>query len=507
MPRSPSDRRSTEFAMKASIFSGIKQSLSSLEQWYYQTPERSLNKAYAAALKIKEIEDEHFGGQKISPGFGHSKSVFAYFESELRRYLKVAQVRMAEFRACNRIIDTTKATPTDSPLNNGGSTYGSSTRNLSTAEVNQPVDTYTITARPYDSEEAVSFDNPVQGLLERLQFIDGILTRYDAQPPANPLGLMRSPDPFNPFLAKSSAPQPKSVADSRIKGNGDAGSLYRMENQDNLSSNESKVEGSSFVPRSIIRTANQFKRELDPNQEMEEEMLNDFRLSKARTRIALRFLMLLIIVPLLTQQISKNFLIAPVIDHFKVTEKIEIAINSEVEERIFRELNQFEQRLKFQNLIAEAPVFSADQVEARLKNRAKELSLEYRWELSEPIKNIVADGFGLIAFTVLVFTGQRQIAALKSLMDEVIYGLSDSAKAFIIILFTDVFVGFHSPHGWTVVMHNILQHFGLPRNEDFVDMFISTFPVMLDAVFKYWIFRYLNQVSPSAVATYKNMNE
>jgi hypothetical protein len=26
-------------------------------------------------------------------------------------------------------------------------------------------------------------------------------------------------------------------------------------------------------------------------------------------------------------------------------------------------------------------------------------------------------------------------------------------------------------------------------------------------VIKYWIFRYLNRISPSAVATYRNMNE
>jgi hypothetical protein len=58
-----------------------------------------------------------------------------------------------------------------------------------------------------------------------------------------------------------------------------------------------------------------------------------------------------------------------------------------------------------------------------------------------------------------------------------------------------------------VVMRNVLEHFGLPRNDEFIDMFIATFPVMLDTVFKYWIFRYLNQVSPSAVATYRNMNE
>jgi hypothetical protein len=92
-------------------------------------------------------------------------------------------------------------------------------------------------------------------------------------------------------------------------------------------------------------------------------------------------------------------------------------------------------------------------------------------------------------------------------MDDVIYGLSDSAKAFVIILFTDVFVGFHSPHGWEVILEGVSRHLGLPENRQFIFLFIATFPVILDTVFKYWIFRYLNRSSPSAVATYKNMNE
>jgi lipoprotein signal peptidase len=52
-----------------------------------------------------------------------------------------------------------------------------------------------------------------------------------------------------------------------------------------------------------------------------------------------------------------------------------------------------------------------------------------------------------------------------------------------------------------------LRHFGLPESRDFIFLFISTFPVILDTIFKYWIFRYLNKVSPSAVATYHSMNE
>jgi hypothetical protein len=112
-----------------------------------------------------------------------------------------------------------------------------------------------------------------------------------------------------------------------------------------------------------------------------------------------------------------------------------------------------------------------------------------------------------MTFAYLILTGGRQISVLKSFVNELIYGLSDTAKAFLIILFTDIFVGFHSTHGWEVVLENGLRHFGLPENRDLIFLFIATFPVVLDTVFKYWIFRYLNQVSPSAVATYHDMNE
>ena len=70
-----------------------------------------------------------------------------------------------------------------------------------------------------------------------------------------------------------------------------------------------------------------------------------------------------------------------------------------------------------------------------------------------------------------------------------------------------MFVGFHSPHGWEIIIEAILRHFGLAESREFIFIFISTFPVILDTIFKYWIFRYLNRISPSAVATYHNMNE
>ena len=97
--------------------------------------------------------------------------------------------------------------------------------------------------------------------------------------------------------------------------------------------------------------------------------------------------------------------------------------------------------------------------------------------------------------------------ASKCFLDDIVYGLSDSAKAFLIILFTDVFVGFHSPHGWEVIVKNISEHLGIVFEKNIIGIFIATFPVILDTIFKYWVFRYLSRLSPSALATFKEMNE
>ncbi len=462
--------------MKPSAFNRLRQYIASAEQWYLTTPERALDQAYQAALKIKKIEDEHFAGNKIAAGYGHSNTVMAYFQAELKKHLKTCRMRLTEFRASNRFIDTAQP---------GAK---STTRKISQDEL--PA-TYTIETDENAAEIITQPSQPAVSLLEKIILVDATIARYQPNIVNTSAGVTRS-----------AAANGRSVDEINVN------SFYRSEYiNDDLSNPDSKLDSSSFIPRSILRTADRFRKELDPAQDTEEEIVKDFRASKARTRTAIRFLLLLIVIPLLTQQISKTFVISPLVDHFRVGGQIEQVLNSDIEEKIFKELNQFEERLKFQNLVAKVPALSTEQIEAQLRDKAVELSEVYQGELTEPLKNILSDALALVAFTILLLTGQRQIAVLKGFMDEVVYGLSDSAKAFIIILFTDVFVGFHSPHGWTVLMENTLEHFGLPQNEDFIDMFIATFPVMLDTVFKYWIFRYLNQISPSAVATYKNMNE
>ncbi|CAI0391024.1 unnamed protein product, partial [Linum tenue] len=49
--------------------------------------------------------------------------------------------------------------------------------------------------------------------------------------------------------------------------------------------------------------------------------------------------------------------------------------------------------------------------------------------------------------------------------------------------------------------------FGFAHNDQIISELVSTFPVIIDTIFKYCIFRYLNRVSPSLVVIYHSMND
>ena len=73
---------------------------------------------------------------------------------------------------------------------------------------------------------------------------------------------------------------------------------------------------------------------------------------------------------------------------------------------------------------------------------------------------------------------EPQIIILKSFLTESIYSLSDTTKSFLLILLTDLLVGFHSPRGWEIFLEIILRHFGLPENQDFIFLFVMWNPLI-----------------------------
>ncbi|WP_339381366.1 proton extrusion protein PcxA [Brasilonema sp. UFV-L1] len=258
-------------------------------------------------------------------------------------------------------------------------------------------------------------------------------------------------------------------------------------------------------PRSIGRMFNRITADFSP--QAEEQFLKNFQISRKRTRTAVRFLAMLVIVPILTQYLSKQLLVLPVVKRLRGENLSQVFLNHEMEEEAISELKTFEEKLKFESLIRQAPLLTSEVREQKVKQEVHTIAKEFREKSNNAISNVFADILSLIGFAWVIATSKREVIIVKSFIDDVIYGLSDSAKAFLIILFTDIFVGFHSPHGWEVILEGFAEHMGLPANRSTIFLFIATFPVILNTIVKYWIFRYLSRLSPSALATLKEMDE
>nr|QXT43305.1 envelope membrane protein [Parnassia longipetala]UUA66148.1 envelope membrane protein [Parnassia longipetala] len=126
------------------------------------------------------------------------------------------------------------------------------------------------------------------------------------------------------------------------------------------------------------------------------------------------------------------------------------------------------------------------------------------------IHKILQFSTNIIYFLVLSgysILGNQELVFLNSWFQEFLYNLSDTIKAFSILLLTDLCLGFHSPHGWELLIGSIYKDFGFAHSEQIISGLVSTFPVILDTILKYWIFRYLNRLSPSLVVIYHSMND
>ncbi|MEH2425652.1 MAG: proton extrusion protein PcxA [Nostoc sp.] len=412
----------------------FKEYLRSLNYWFLDTPERALLEAQQAAQRIKNIEIEHFGNQKISSeSVNYTENVMSYWQVYLDKNLTIIKIRLAEFRLSRGIAN---------------------------------------------------ISNPI--LLEKLKVIDEVVEKY--------------------------AIKDKLISNSTLESTSQLLKTNRSEIKKQLDLNDINdiqatppSQNPGVFPNSIGETVNKIKANLTP--QAEEEFMRNYRISRNRTKTALRFLLTLILVPLLTYILSKQFLVIPILEKIRGDNQIQVFINSDMEKEAIHELHNFEQALRLEYLLNHAPSLSSEGIQEKIKDKAMEIAEEFNVKSNGALSNVFADLISLTSFSIIIALSKREIVMFKSFMDTIVYGLSDSAKAFLIILVTDIFVGFHSPDGWEVILEGFGEHLGLPANRNVIFFFIATFPVILNTIFKYWIFRYLSRLSPSALATLKEMDE
>ncbi|CAN4125444.1 unnamed protein product [Withania somnifera] len=189
------------------------------------------------------------------------------------------------------------------------------------------------------------------------------------------------------------------------------------------------------------------------------------------------------------------------------TGQSEILLNNIQEKSLLEKFIELEELLFLDEMIKE---YSETHLEEFGIGIHKETIQLIKIQNENRIHMILHFSTNIICFIILSgysILGNEKLVILNSWAQEFLYNLSDTVKAFSILLLTDLCIGFHSPHGWELIISSIYKDFGFVHNDQIISALVSTFPVILDTIFKYWIFRYLNRLSPSLVVIYHSMND
>jgi len=315
-------------------------------------------------------------------------------------------------------------------------------------------------------------------ILEKLEFIESVLKRYRDRP--NSANLVETE------VVRES---PQSLDQNTITKNLIIGipKLSRGKNGEHSS---------------LIEAMSQIGKELTP--EYENEIIENIRNQRKQKKIAIRWLVLLIIIPLLVQIVARNFIFEPILNHYRDLFPTQVEISEEISDRFLAEYSHKKEVLEVGELLG---LVSTDTKQEKLKEIATEAYEQAGYRSLDAYKNIAADLLSLITFVFLAVIGRRQLVFIRYFLDRTFRSLNDITKVYLLILLTDLFVGFHSAEGWEVILLGIGNHFGLSENHNLIYIFIATVPVILDSTFKLWIFNYLTRSSPTSVAIYEKMNQ
>nr|YP_010214548.1 chloroplast envelope membrane protein [Loranthus odoratus]UBN08403.1 chloroplast envelope membrane protein [Loranthus odoratus] len=185
----------------------------------------------------------------------------------------------------------------------------------------------------------------------------------------------------------------------------------------------------------------------------------------------------------------------------------ETLLNDIQENSILEKFIELERLLLLDEMINESPETHIQKLNIEIHKETVQLIKMYNQNRMNTILHFSINIIYFIILSVYSILGNEELVILNSRVQELLYNLNDTIKAFSVLLITDLCIGFHSPQGWELMIDSIYKDFGFDHNDQIISVLASTFPVILDTIFKYGIFHYLNRISPSLVLIYHSMTE
>lgn len=282
----------------------------------------------------------------------------------------------------------------------------------------------------------------------------------------------------------------------------------------------------SFFPISIKITFRRFLKQIYNIKQNNLFVIYKFRISRRIAIASFQCFFFLIFCP----SIFNFFLRFFILDIF--FELPIIFFNFSQQEQSFTQIQTFSQQLYFEKFFQSAKIIDIKQnfdntntnitlldfdkqskLDFNKKNNFQNCFFKFAYLFNKQslliFRKWISNFITFLFFGIFVRILTPQISILKFFFIELLCNLNEISKCFFLVFFLDLFVGFHSSKSWEIFLYYILEHFGFQiyQNQNLIALFISIFPVFLDTIFKYFIFFYLNRISPSTVVTYQAMIE
>nr|YP_010339614.1 envelope membrane protein [Girardinia suborbiculata subsp. grammata]YP_010418631.1 envelope membrane protein [Dendrocnide basirotunda]YP_010418799.1 envelope membrane protein [Dendrocnide sinuata]YP_010418884.1 envelope membrane protein [Dendrocnide urentissima]UNY34078.1 envelope membrane protein [Girardinia suborbiculata subsp. grammata]USG51654.1 envelope membrane protein [Dendrocnide basirotunda]USG51822.1 envelope membrane protein [Dendrocnide sinuata]USG51907.1 envelope membrane pro len=231
-------------------------------------------------------------------------------------------------------------------------------------------------------------------------------------------------------------------------------------------------------------------------------------MAKKKAFISLLYLASIVFLPWwITLSFTFNKSLESWVNNWWNTRPSEIFLNDSEEKGILKKFIELEELSLFDKMVKDYPEGRLQKLHAGVYKETIQLIKVHNESRIHTILHFSTNIIYFLILSVYSILGNKDLIFLNSCLQEFIYNLSDTIKAFSILLLTDLCIGFHSPHGWELMIGSIYIDFGFDHYDQIISGLVSTFPVILDTIFKYLIFRYLNRVSPSLVVIYHSMND
>nr|YP_009184941.1 chloroplast enveloppe membrane protein [Hafniomonas laevis]ALO63028.1 chloroplast enveloppe membrane protein [Hafniomonas laevis] len=318
-----------------------------------------------------------------------------------------------------------------------------------------------------------------------------------------------------------------------------------------------------LFPRSFNRVFDRLLKQI-LSEDIAELALQEYRLYRYLFLTTIKCLVSIIVIPLVINFAAKNWVVGPLTEYFWNGTHQEIFLNMDQQKRAFSDLQNLEDEIYFETLTLEkeeaskytgvppiAPLVNSgthvvtnppllnsgelrpqgntskvvsnetevvgtyndflvtfkEELTKRTIEKTKHIYIEYNEESVHMVTNLISDLLSLLTLLYLLLVLDLELTVTKSFLFEMFFGLDDSRKSLIILLVTDLLVGYHSSNLWEVFFAFLFEHYGFNENHTAVYLLVATLPVLLDVLFKYLIFRHLNRTSPATVATYQALIE